>query len=154
MTPNEVLKMAKDQGVKMVDLRFMDFPACGNISAFRYPSSTKAILKSAMALTVPVSAAGSPFTPVTCWSFPIPRTAKIDPFFKESTLVLICDIVDPVTHEPYSRDPRNIAKKAEAYLKSTGIGDTAFIGPEAEFFIFDDIRFDPSATWRSTRSTV
>jgi glutamine synthetase len=73
---------------------------------------------------------------------PDATTAKIDPFFKVPTLVLICDIADPITREAYTRDPRNIAKKVEAYLKSTGIGDTAFIGPEAEFFIFDDIRYD------------
>jgi glutamine synthetase len=73
---------------------------------------------------------------------PDAATAKIDPFFQEPTLVLIFDIVDPVTREPYSRDPRHITKKAENFLKSTGIGDTAFFGPEAEFFIFDNIRFE------------
>jgi glutamine synthetase len=66
----------------------------------------------------------------------------MDPFYEAPTLVLICNIVDPVTREPYTRDPRNIAQKADAYLKSSGIGDVAYIGPEAEFFIFDDIRFE------------
>jgi glutamine synthetase len=75
---------------------------------------------------------------------PDPVTARMDPFYAAPTLTLICDIVDPVTREPYTRDPRNIARKAEAYLKSTGIGDVAYIGPEAEFFIFDDIRFESS----------
>lgn len=69
-------------------------------------------------------------------------TAKMDPFYAAPTLTLICNIVDPVTREPYTRDPRNIAQKADAYLKSSGIGDVAYIGPEAEFFIFDDIRFE------------
>jgi glutamine synthetase len=73
---------------------------------------------------------------------PDPETAKMDPFYAAPTLTLICNIVDPVTREPYTRDPRNIAQKADAYLKSTGIGDVVFIGPEAEFFIFDDIRFE------------
>jgi glutamine synthetase len=68
----------------------------------------------------------------------------MDPFYEAPTLVLICDIADPVTREPYTRDPRNIVKKADAYLKSSGIGDVAYIGPEAEFFIFDDIRFESS----------
>jgi glutamine synthetase len=76
---------------------------------------------------------------------PDPTTAKMDPFFEVPTLVLIGNIVDPITRESYTRDPRHIAQKAEAYLKSTGIGDTAFIGPEAEFFIFDDIRFESSS---------
>ena len=75
---------------------------------------------------------------------PDPTTAKMDPFFEVPTLVVIGNIVDPITRESYTRDPRFIAQKAEAYLKSTGIGDTAFIGPEAEFFIFDDIRFESS----------
>jgi glutamine synthetase len=73
---------------------------------------------------------------------PDAETARMDPFYNAPTLVLICNIVDPVTREPYTRDPRNIAQKADAYLKSTGIGDVAYIGPEAEFFIFDDIRFE------------
>ena len=72
------------------------------------------------------------------------------------TLSLICNIVDPITKEEYSRDPRNIARKAEAYLKSTGIGDIAYFGPEPEFFIFDDVRYDQNAAHRlllrSTRS--
>jgi glutamine synthetase len=73
---------------------------------------------------------------------PDAATAKMDPFYEAPTLVLICNIVDPVTREAYTRDPRNIAQKADAYLKSSGIGDVAYFGPEAEFFIFDDIRFE------------
>ena len=72
---------------------------------------------------------------------PDPTSAWIDIFNVEPTLSLICTIVDPITREPYDRDPRGIAEKAEAYLKSTGIADTAFFGPEAEFFIFDEVRF-------------
>jgi glutamine synthetase len=73
---------------------------------------------------------------------PDPDTAVMDPFAKYPTLSLICNVFDPITKEKYSRDPRYIAQKAEAYLKSTGIGDTVYFGPEAEFFIFDDIRFE------------
>jgi glutamine synthetase len=76
---------------------------------------------------------------------PDPATAKVDPFVKVPTLSLICNIIDPITKEGYTRDPRFIAKKAEAYLKSTGIADTAYFGPEPEFFIFDDVRYDLSA---------
>jgi glutamine synthetase len=72
---------------------------------------------------------------------PDPTTAMMDPFMNDSTLSLLCNIVDPITKEKYSKDPRNVAQKAEAYLKSTGIGDTAYFGPEAEFFIFDDVRY-------------
>jgi glutamine synthetase len=73
---------------------------------------------------------------------PQPETAWIDPFTELTTLAMICNIQDPITREDYSRDPRNVARKAVNYLKSTGIADTAYIGPEAEFFVFDDIRFD------------
>jgi glutamine synthetase len=73
---------------------------------------------------------------------PDPNSVVVDPVCKIPTLSLICDVVDPITHEPYSRDPRNIARKAEAYLKTTGIADTSYWGPEAEFFIFDSVRFD------------
>ena len=79
--------------------------------------------------------------PLTCSSSPIRLRAWIDIFNAEPTLSLICTIVDPITREPYNRDPRGVAEKAEAYLQITGIADTAFFGPEAEFFIFDDVRF-------------
>ncbi len=74
---------------------------------------------------------------------PDPATAVMDPFMRGADAVsLICNIVDPITKEDYSRDPRNIARKAEAYLKSTGIGDAAYFGPEPEFFIFDEVRYE------------
>src|SRR5690606_26765988 len=72
---------------------------------------------------------------------PDPSTATIDPFFAQSTLSIVCDVLEPSTGEAYDRDPRGIAKKAEAYLKQTKIGDTVYIGPEAEFFVFDDVKF-------------
>ena len=79
---------------------------------------------------------------------PDPETARLDPFCQYPTLSVICSVFDPITKQPYSRDPRHIAKKAEAYLRQTGIADTCFMGPEAEFFIFDDVRFDQSQPQR------
>jgi len=70
------------------------------------------------------------------------NTMQMDPFTEVPTLTMICDVRDPITKQDYSRDPRYVARKAEAYLKTTGIADTIYIGPEAEFFIFDDVRFD------------
>ena len=84
---------------------------------------------------------------------PDPETAHIDPFFAQPTLAIFCDILDPITGEPYNRDPRTTAKKAVAYLKSLGIGDTAYFGPEAEFFIFDDVRSRPTPTTPASSST-
>jgi glutamine synthetase len=75
-----------------------------------------------------------------------PETAVVDPFFAQPTLAIFCDILEPSTGEPYNRDPRTTAKKALAYLQSLGIGDAAYFGPEAEFFIFDDVRFSTDPT--------
>src|SRR5690606_35909234 len=72
---------------------------------------------------------------------PDAETAVLDPFAAQPTLILFCDVHEPGTGQPYGRDPRSIAKKAEAFLVSTGIGDTAYFGPEAEFFVFDDVRY-------------
>jgi glutamine synthetase len=142
MTPKDALKLAQEAGAKMVDLRFMDYPGIWQH------------------LTVPIAQLeedsfeegfGFDGSSIRGWQaihasdmllIPDPATAVLDPFMEAPTLCLICNIVDPITKERYSRDPRNIAQKAEAYLKSTGIADIANFGPEAEFFIFDDIRFD------------
>ena len=72
---------------------------------------------------------------------PDPNTANIDPFYEETTLILTCDVVEPADGKAYDRDPRSIAKRAEAYLKSSGLGDTAYFGPEPEFFMFDGVRW-------------
>jgi glutamine synthetase len=144
MTPKDVLSMAKENGVKMVDLRFKDFP--GLWQHFSVPASEldEGLFEDGLGFDGSSIRGWQPINASDMLVIPDPATAKIDPFFQVPTLVLICNIFDPVTREPYSRDPRYIAQKAENYLKSTGIGDTAFIGPEAEFFIFDDIRFESS----------
>ena len=85
---------------------------------------------------------------------PDPGTAFIDPFLAHPTLILICDVVDPITRQPYIRDPRDIAQKAEQYLKQTGVADTAYFGPEAEFFIFDNVRFDSGREQRLLRARL
>jgi glutamine synthetase len=145
MTPKEVLEFAKKNKARVVDLRFLDLP--GLWQHFTVPMSE---LKEASF----EDGFGFDGSSIRGWQaihhsdmlvVPDATTAKMSPFFKEPTLVLIGNIVDPVTREQYTRDPRYIAQKAEAYLKSTGIGDTAYFGPEAEFFIFDDIRFESSS---------
>jgi glutamine synthetase len=141
-TPQEVLSLIKDQGIKLIDLKFIDLPGIWqhltvyenqiDESSFTdgvaFDGSSirgwKAINESDMSMVLD------------------PNTAWIDPFMAEPTLSVICSIKEPRTGEPYSRCPRVIAQKAVDYLASTGIGDTAFFGPEAEFFIFDDVRFD------------
>jgi len=144
-TPQDVLELIKSEEVRIVDLRFMDFP--GMWQHISIPVKE---------LHVDSFAQGFGFdgSSIRGWQSinesdmlmkPVADTAFIDPFLKEKTLVLICNICDPITGEDYTRDPRNIALKAVNYLKGTKIADTVYIGPEAEFFIFDDIRFDQNA---------
>ncbi len=142
MTPKDVLDMAKENGAKVVDLRFMDFP--GLWQHFTVPISEleESSFEDGYGFDGSSIRGWQPIHASDMLVVPDATTAKMDPFYEAPTLVLICNIVDPVTREPYSRDPRNIAQKADAYLKSSGIGDVAYFGPEAEFFIFDDIRFE------------
>lgn len=144
MTPEQVLDMAKENKVKVVDLRFMDFP--GIWQHFTVPLSEldESSFDDGYGFDGSSIRGWQPIHASDMLVIPDAATARMDPFFKEPTLVLIGNIFDPITREAYSRDPRNIAMKADAYLKSSGIGDTAFIGPEAEFFIFDDVRFESS----------
>jgi glutamine synthetase len=143
--PEDVVKLCKEQGIKFVDLRFMDFP--GLMQHFSVPVSQ---------LSEESFEEGFGFdgSSIRGWQsihesdmlvLPDPRTATIDPFAQLATLILYCNILDPITKERYSRCPRCISQKAENYMLQTGIADTAFFGPEAEFFIFDDIRFDQNS---------
>jgi len=144
MTPKEVLDMAKENGAKVVDLRFMDFPGLWQHFSVPIRELEESSFEDGFGFDGSSIRGWQPIHASDMLVIPDPTTAKMDPFYEAPTLVLICDIADPVTREPYTRDPRNIVKKADAYLKSTGIGDVAYIGPEAEFFIFDDIRFESS----------
>ncbi len=143
-TPKDVLKMAEENGAKVVDLRFMDFPGLWQHFTVPIGALEESSFEDGFGFDASSIRGWQPIHASDMLVIPDAKTAKMDPFFEAPTLVLICDIVDPVTRENYSRDPRYIARKAEAYLKSTGIGDTAYFGPEAEFFIFDDIRFESS----------
>jgi len=144
MTPKQVMEMAKEKGAKVVDLRFLDFPGVWQHFTVPMGELEEASFEDGYGFDGSSIRGWQPIHASDMLVIPDPVTAKMDPFFEAPTLVLIGDIVDPVTRESYSRDPRYIAQKAEAYLKRTGIGDTAFIGPEPEFFIFDDIRFESS----------
>ena len=145
MTAKEVLALMKDRSVEFVDFKFQDFPGtwqhtsvpAGKLDAdafeegFGFDGSSirgwKTINESDMLI------------------LPDPSTAFIDPFMARPTLSLTCSILDPLTKQPYTRDPRNVAAKCEEYIKSTGIADTAYFGPEAEFFVFEHARFGQSS---------
>lgn len=146
MKPSEVLKFAKENNVIMVDLKF-----CDMIGTWQH-------------LTVPLhqlteetfeNGFGFDGSSIRGWRgieesdmviLPDPATAKIDPFIRVKTLSLICDVCLPETLQAYDRDPRQIVKKAIAYMQSTGLADTAYFGPEAEFFIFDDVRYEQNSS--------
>ncbi|WP_347484003.1 type I glutamate--ammonia ligase [Vandammella animalimorsus] len=143
-TIDDVMKMVQDNDIKFVDFRFTDTRG------------------KEQHVTVPVSHfdedkfhGGHAFdgSSIAGWKgieasdmllMPDPDTANIDPFFEEPTLLLTCDVMDPADGTPYERDPRGIAKRAEAYLKASGLGDTAYFGPEPEFFLFDGVRWENS----------
>ncbi|HCF96867.1 MAG: type I glutamate--ammonia ligase [Verrucomicrobiota bacterium] len=145
MTPQEVFALCKEKDVRFVDLKFMDF--LGTWQHFTLPihQLEESSFEDGFGFDGSSIRGWQAIHASDMLMIPDPSTTKIDPFCDIPTLTMICNIVDPITHERYSRDPRNIAFKAEAYLKSTGIGDTAFFGPEAEFFIFDDVRYDNTA---------
>jgi glutamine synthetase len=146
---DNVLKMIKDNGVKFVDYRFTDFH--GKEQHVSCPAHT---------LDADVFTEGKMFdgSSIAGWKginesdmimMPDASTAVMDPFADEPTLILSCDIIEPATGQGYERDPRSVAKRAEAYLKSTGIADTAYFGPEPEFFVFDSVQWKTSMSGMS-----
>lgn len=141
-TPQEVLKMIQDQNIKMIDLKFIDMPGIWQHCSFYKDLIDEDSFTDGVAFDGSSIRGWKAINDSDMAMVPDPTTAWIDPFYKEPTLSMICSIKEPRTGEWYSRDPRSIAQKALNYLQSTGIGDTAYFGPEAEFFIFDDVRFD------------
>jgi len=147
-TAKDVLKEIKDKDIKYVDFRFTDPRGKWQHVTFDVSMVDEDIFAEGTMFDGSSIAGWKAINESDMTLMPDPSTAQIDPFFAAPTMSIVCDILDPGTGQPYNRDPRGIAKKPEAYLKSTGIGDTVFVGPEAEFFIFDDVRFmsDPYNT--------
>ena len=154
-TAKDIMKQIKDNEIKFVDLRFTD-----------PKGKLQHVTMDVVEVDEDMFADGVMFdgSSIGGWKainefdmvlMPDTETVHVDPFFAQSTMVVICDILDPVSGEPYNRDPRGTAKKAEAYMKSEGIGDTIYVGPEAEFFVFDDVKYkaDPYNTGFKVDST-
>jgi glutamine synthetase len=141
-TPSEVIKFAKEKGVKMLDLRFIDMPGVWQHTTVPAHRLDEAAFEDGFGFDGSSIRGYQPINASDMLIVPDPSSAQLDPFTTEPTIVMICDIFDPITREPYSRNPRYIAQKAENYLKQTGLGDKAFFGPEAEFFVFDEVRYD------------
>ncbi len=142
MTAKEAIDYAKKNNAEIVDLKFMDF--LGTWQHFSVPigEMEEHLFEDGLGFDGSSIRGWQAINASDMIVVPDASTAMMDPFMQSPTLSMICNIEDPMTRERYSRDPRNIALKAEAYLKSTGLGDTAYFGPEAEFFIFDDVRYD------------
>ncbi len=142
----DVLKMIKDKGVKFVDFRFTDTK--GKEQHVSVPSRTveEDTFKEGKMFDGSSIAGWKGIQESDMILMPEASTAVMDPFMEEPTLILRCDVIEPSTMQGYERDPRSLGKRAEAYLKSTGIADAAYFGPEAEFFIFDDVRWGADIT--------
>ncbi len=145
MTPNEIIDLIKAKNIEILDLKFQDFPGTWQHFSIPISQAVPEIFDEGLGFDGSSIRGWQAIHASDMMVVPDPVTAVIDPFTECPTLSLICNIVDPVTREQYSRDPRYVAAKAENYLKSSGVGDIAYFGPEAEFFIFDGIRFDQNA---------
>ncbi len=150
MTPEKILKRVKDENIKFIDLKFLDLPGLwqhftitpGEIGIDDPEGSKEGIWTEGIGFDGSSIRGFQEIQESDMILMLDAGTAIIDPICEHPTLSIICDVYDPVTKKPYSRDPRYIARKAVQHLKSTGVADTCYCGPEAEFFIFDDVRFD------------
>ena len=142
MSPKEVLEFAKKNGARQLDLRFTDLPGVQQHVSYPITELSEDSFEEGYGFDGSSIRGWAAINESDMLLVPDPKTALMDPFFAVPTLTLLCEVVDPITRQHYERDPRWIARKAEMYLGTTGLGDTAYFGAEAEFFIFDSIRFD------------
>lgn len=141
MTPSDVVALAKEEGVKIVDFKFMDLPGMWQHFSIPVTEFEEDMFDEGLGFDGSSIRGFQAINESDMLLFPDPATAIVDPVCKIPTLSIICNIKDPITLESYTRDVRHIAQKAEAYLISTGIADTSYWGPEAEFFMFNDVRY-------------
>jgi glutamine synthetase len=144
MKPKDVLAFAKENKVEIIDLKFVDMPGLWQHFSITTSELHDELFSEGIGFDGSSIRGFQTINESDMLLFPDPGTAMLDPFTDRPTLSLICDIRDPLTGKEYSRDPRYVARKAEKYLASTGIADTSYWGPEIEFYIFDNIRFDQS----------
>ena len=140
--PKTVLEFARQHDAKILDLRFTDIPGLWHHVSYPIDQLTQSSFEDGFGIDGSSIRGWAAIHESDMLLKPDPATHLLDPFTEAPTLVLVCDVVDPVTKQRYDRDPRYIARKAELYLTSTGLADTAYFGAEAEFFIFDNVHFD------------
>jgi glutamine synthetase len=146
-TPKDVVKLVKDNDIKMIDFKFVDLPGIWQHYSIPSHRLDESLFEEGIGFDGSSIRGFAQIQESDMLVFPDPETAFIDPLLDVPTLSLTCTVRDPLTLEPFTRDPRYIAQKAEKYLISSGIGDVSYWGPEAEFYIFDDIRFDQGANF-------
>ena len=144
-TPKDVRKQVEDAGIRIIDLRFVDLPGVWQHFSLPAKDFSDDLFGDGVGFDGSSIRGYQQIQESDMLLVADPDTACVDPVLEVPTLSMICNVFDPVTREPYTRDPRHIAQKAEAYLKNTGIADVSYWGPEAEFYIFDDVRFDQNA---------
>lgn len=142
MSPSEVLEFAKAQNARQIDIRFTDLPGLSQHISYPISQLTEESFEEGFGIDGSSIRGWAAINESDMLLIPDPATCYMDPFFETPTLCMVGDIIDPITRQRYDRDPRWIAKKAEMFLQNSGLADTAFFGAEAEFFIFDNIRFD------------
>src|SRR6202521_4795003 len=142
MDPKGVLAFAAKNNAKILDLRFIDVPGIWQHVSYPIGELSEESFEEGFGFDASSIRGWASIHESDMLLIPDPDSAFMDPFLAQPTLVMIGDAMDPTSHKPYNRDPRHVAKRAEAYLNSTGLADKAFFGAEAEFFIFDSIRFD------------
>src|ERR1700737_113915 len=142
MNPKELLEFAKQKDARQFDLRFTDLPGLSQHVSYPIGQLSEDSFEEGFGIDGSSIRGWAAINESDMLLVPDPNTAFMDPFADTRTLVMTCDVIDPITRQHYERDPRWIAKKAEMYLKNSGLADTAYFGAEAEFFIFDNVRFD------------
>lgn len=140
-TAKEVVAFVSEQGIKIIDLRFTDMLGTWQHFSFSSRQFDEDVFEEGVGFDGSSIRGFQAIHESDMILIPDATTAFVDPFLEVPTMAIMCDIYDPITRQPYTRDPRFIAKKAEAYLKQTGIGDTIYFGPEAEFFLFDEVAY-------------
>jgi len=144
MTPKEFFQFCKSKNVEMFDLKFTDLLGTWQHCTFPIGSLDESVFQDGIGFDASSIRGWQGVHMSDMLAIPEPDSARLDPFFARPTVSVIADIIDPVTREDYTRDPRYVARKAEAYMKETGIADVCNVGPEPEFFIFDEVRFEQS----------
>lgn len=154
MKAKEVMELIKSENIEFIDLRFMDFPGMWQHFSVPAPMFNDEIFTDGLGFDGSSIRGWQAINESDMILIPDPATAVLDPFTTHKTLIMICDIQDPITREDYNKDPRHVLKKAVKYLQATGIADTCFVGPEAEFFVFDEVRYQttPQASFYSIDS--